>query len=234
MSRASRAEGRPLVRESAEGIEVETGPAPASSVVWLHGLGADGSDFLPIVPALALRPAVRFVFPHAPLRPVTINDGRVMRAWYDVPALEGSRHEDEAGIRESARRVEDLIATEVTRGVAPARVILAGFSQGGAMTLHVGLRHAARLGGLLVLSAYIPLAHTVAAEASPAGRGAPVFVAHGGEDPLIPVARARMARDVLVTLGCTVKYHEYPIGHAVSDAEIRDVAAWLALHVEGG
>ena len=228
------AEGRPPVRESAEGLEVETGPAPATSVIWLHGLGADGSDFVPIVPALGLRTPVRFVFPHAPMRPVTINGGMVMRAWYDVLTLEGVRQEDETGIRESARRVEGLIAAEVARGVAPARVILAGFSQGGAMALHVGLRHAARLGGLLVLSAYLPLAHAVLAEASPAGRGTPVFLGHGTQDPLIPLARARKARDALAALGCPVEYHEYPIGHTVADAEIRDLAAWLARRVADG
>jgi phospholipase/carboxylesterase len=224
-------EGRPLVRESAEGLEVETGRTPATSVIWLHGLGADGSDFVPIVPALGLRTPVRFVFPHAPRRPVTINGGMVMRAWYDVLTLEGVRQEDETGIRESARRVEGLIAAEVARGVAPARVILAGFSQGGALALHVGLRHAARLGGLLVLSAYLPLAHVVAVEASPAGRGTPVFLAHGTQDPLIPLARARLARDALAALGCPVEDHEYPIGHTVSDTEIRDLAVWLARRV---
>jgi phospholipase/carboxylesterase len=234
MSRPPQTEGRPLIRESPDRIEVETGPAPATSVIWLHGLGADGSDFVPIVPALGLRTPVRFVFPHAPRRPVTINAGMVMRAWYDVLALEGPRREDEAGIRESARRVEDLIAAEVARGVAPARVILAGFSQGGAMTLHVGLRHAARLGGLLVLSAYLPLAHAVAAEASPAGRGTPVFLGHGTEDPLIPLGRARAARDALAALGCPVEHHEYPIAHTVSDAEIRDLAAWLARRIGDG
>lgn len=219
----------PRRRESAEGIEVETGPAPEASVIWLHGLGADGSDFVPIVPALGLRAPVRFVFPHAPMRPVTINHGMVMRAWYDVLALEGGvRQEDEPGILESARRVEGLLAAEVARGVAPARVILAGFSQGGAMALHVGLRHAASLGGLLVLSTYLPLAGTVKAEASPAGRGTPVFFAHGTQDELIHVTRARGARDALVALGCAVDYREYPIGHTVSDAVIRDLAAWLA------
>jgi phospholipase/carboxylesterase len=223
-----------VVRESADGLEVETGPAPATSVIWLHGLGADGSDFVPIVPALGLRTPVRFVFPHAPRRPVTINGGMVMRAWYDVLTGDGPRREDEAGIRASAQRIEGLIATEVARGVVPARVILAGFSQGGAMTLHVGLRHAARLGGLLVLSAYLPLAHTVAEEATPAGLVTPVFLAHGTEDPLIHPARARAARDALTTLGGQVEYHEYPIGHTVADAEIRDLAAWLARRVAEG
>jgi phospholipase/carboxylesterase len=226
------AESRPSIRESADGLEVETGPAPVASVIWLHGLGADGSDFVPIVSALRLEAPVRFVFPHAPRRPVTINAGMVMRAWYDVLALEGPRREDEAGIRESARHIEDLIATEVARGMTPARVILAGFSQGGAITLHVGLRHAARLGGLLVLSAYVPLAPTVATEASVAGRGAPVFLGHGTEDPLIPVARARTARDTLAALGCPVEYHEYPVGHTVSDAEVRDLAVWFARRLD--
>jgi phospholipase/carboxylesterase len=223
------------MRESPEGLEIETGPDAATAVIWLHGLGADGSDFVPIVPALRLGAPARFVFPHATFRPVTINGGAVMRAWYDVLALEGGmRREDEAGIRESARRVEGLIDAETARGVAPGRVILAGFSQGGAMALHVGLRHAAQLGGLVALSSYLPLARTVTAEAGDAGRGAPVFLAHGTEDALIPIARARGSRDALVALGCAVEYREYPIGHTVSDAEIRDLAAWLVRRVAGG
>jgi phospholipase/carboxylesterase len=221
----------PVVRESADGLEVDTGPEPESSVIWLHGLGADGHDFLPIVSELDLATPVRFVFPHAPMRPVTINDGAIMRAWYDVLALDGPRREDEAGIRASARRVADLVAGELARGVAPARVVLAGFSQGGVMALHVGLRQEVRLGGLLVLSAYLPLAHTVAAEATPAGRGTPVFLAHGTADPLIPLARARAARDRLAALGCPVEWHEYRMAHAVCEAEIRDVGAWLGARV---
>jgi phospholipase/carboxylesterase len=231
MSPSPPSDSRPPVRESSAGLEVETGPSPATTIIWLHGLGADGSDFVPIVPVLRLRTPVRFVFPHAPERPVTINAGMVMRAWYDVLAVEGPRREDEAGIRESARQIEKLIAAEVARGVAPGRVILAGFSQGGAMTLQVGLRHPARLGGLLVLSAYLPLAGTIAAEASPAGRGTPVFMAHGTEDSLIPLGRARAARDAVEALGCPVEYREYPIGHTVSDAEIRDLAAWLGRRI---
>ena len=231
MSPPSPSPSRPTVRESPDGLEVETGPSPATSVIWLHGLGADGSDFVPIVPALRLQSPVRFVFPHAPERPVTINAGMVMRAWYDVLALEGPRREDEAGIRESARQIEGLIAAEVARGVPPGRVILAGFSQGGAMTLQVGLRHAARLGGLLALSAYLPLAGTIAAEASAAGRGTPVFMGHGTADPLIPLARARASRDAVEALGCPVEYREYPIAHTVSDAEIRDVAVWLGRRI---
>ena len=235
MDRSSQGEGRPLVRESTDGLEVETGPMPATSVIWLHGLGADGSDFVPIVPALGLRTAVRFVFPHAPLRSVTINQGMVMRAWYDVLALEGVRQEDETGIREAGRRVEGLIAAEVTRGVAPTRVILAGFSQGGAIALHVGLRHVTRLGeASRSSSAYLPLVQTVAAEASPAGRRTPVFLAHGTQDPLIPLARAWTTRDALAALGCPLEYHEYPIGHTVSDAEIRNLAAWLTHRIADG
>jgi phospholipase/carboxylesterase len=234
MDRSREGHGRPPVRESTEGLEVETGPAPAMSVIWLHGLGADGSDFVPIVPALRFHAPVRFVFPHAPLRPVTINGGMVMRAWYDVLTLEGVRREDETGIRESARRVEALIAAEAARGVAPVRVILAGFSQGGAMALHVGLRHAAGLGGLVALSAYLPLTEAAAAEASPAGRRTPVFLAHGTQDPLIPLGRARTTRDALSALGSPVEYREYPIEHSVSDAEIRDLATWLARRVAAG
>lgn len=229
MSRPPEGRDRPLVRDSADGIVVETGPEPAASVIWLHGLGADGSDFVPIVPALRLRAPVRFVFPHAPMQPVTINGGAVMRAWYDVLGLEaGERREDEAGIRESARRIDGLIGAELGRGVAPDRVVLAGFSQGGAMTLHVGLRQAARLGGLLVLSSYLALAQTVEAEASPAGRAAAIFFGHGTQDPLISIGRARASRDALAALGCAVEYREYPIPHTVSEVEVRDLAAWLA------
>jgi phospholipase/carboxylesterase len=225
----------PRTRESPGGLEIETGPSPGASVIWLHGLGADGSDFVPIVPALRLRVPVRFVFPHAPRRPVTINDGMVMRAWYDVLGLEGRvRQEDESGIRESARQVEGLIAAEIARGMSPERVIVAGFSQGGAMALHVGLRRPARVSGILALSTYLPLARTVADEATPAGRGTPVFFGHGTEDGLISVARARESRNALVALGCPVEYREYPIGHTVSEAEIRDVAAWLARRVNDG
>jgi phospholipase/carboxylesterase len=211
-----------------ETIELETAPRPRAAVIWMHGLGADGHDFEPIVPELRLGAAgVRFVFPHAPPRPVTINNGMVMRAWYDVLALDGPRREDEAGLRESQRQVEALVEREKARGIPASRIVLAGFSQGGAMTLQTGLRHPERLAGLLVLSAYLPLADRVAAEAHPAGRGVPIFMAHGTADDLIPVARARQSRDLLVGLGHAVEWHEYPIPHAVSPAEIRDIGAWL-------
>ncbi|PYO20636.1 MAG: carboxylesterase [Candidatus Rokuibacteriota bacterium] len=209
-----------------DGVEIETGPRPAASVIWMHGLGADGHDFEPIVSELDLPPtlALRFVFPHAPMRPVTINRGSVMRAWYDVV---GDGREDAAGIRASQARVEALIARETARGFPAARIVLAGFSQGGAMALHTGLRHAERLAGIVALSGYLPLADTLAAEASPANRDAPVFMAHGTHDPLIPLARARRSRDKLTELGYRVTWHEYPMGHSVCGDEIRDLSAWL-------
>jgi phospholipase/carboxylesterase len=211
-----------------DALEIETAPSPTAAVIWLHGLGADGHDFVDIVPMLGLQAIpTRFVFPHAPMRPVTINGGAVMRAWYDVRGDAGVRREDEAGVRESQRRVEALIARETSRGIPARRIALAGFSQGGAMALQTGLRHPARLAGIMVLSGFLPLADKVPAEVDPANRDVPIFMAHGIHDPLIPLARARQARDLLTGLGYRVEWHEYPIPHSVSDAEIRDVSAWL-------
>ncbi|HEY7649091.1 MAG TPA: dienelactone hydrolase family protein [Methylomirabilota bacterium] len=212
-----------------ETVEVETGRSPRASVIWLHGLGADGRDFEPLVPVLDLPAAlpVRFVFPHAPMRPVTINGGMVMRAWYDIRPEGGERREDAAGVRESQARVEALIARERARGVAPGRMVLAGFSQGGAMALQTGLRHAERLAGILALSCFLPVADTLAAEASPANRDIPIFMAHGTRDELIPLARARRGRDVLQGLGYRVEWHEYPMPHSVSDTEVADLSRWL-------
>jgi phospholipase/carboxylesterase len=212
-----------------ESIEIETAPNPDAAVVWMHGLGADGHDFEPIVPELRL-PAttrIRFVFPHAPLRPVTINQGHVMRAWYDVRALAGVRREDEAGVRQSARQIEALLARERQRGIAPRRIVIAGFSQGGAMALHVGLRYADRLAGLLALSCYLPLSNTLPTEASPANRDVPIFWAHGLHDPMIPQAMAEQGRAQLAELGYQIDWHQYPIPHSVSAEEIADVARWL-------
>jgi phospholipase/carboxylesterase len=210
-------------------LELETGPRPTASVIWLHGLGADGHDFEPIVPELNLpdTPAVRFVFPHAPPQAVTINGGAVMRAWYDVYALEGVRREDAAGVRASQAHVEALIARERARGVAAARLVLAGFSQGGAIALQTGLRHPERLAGIMALSTYLPLASTLAAEASPANRDVPIFMAHGRHDPLIPIERALVSRDALRTAGYDVEWRDYPMAHAVCHEEIQDIAAWL-------
>jgi len=212
-----------------ETVELETGPAPSAAVIWMHGLGADGYDFVDLVPVLGLpeSPGIRFVFPHAPMRPVTLNMGMVMRAWYDVRGDAGARREDEAGVRESQKALEALVARERERGVPAGRIVLAGFSQGGAMALHTALRHAERVAGVLALSCFLPLADTLEAEASPANRGAPVFMAHGTDDPLIPLERGRAARDRLVAAGYRVEWHEYPMPHAVCDAEIRDVAVWL-------
>ena len=212
-----------------ESLEIETAPNPDAAVVWMHGLGADGHDFEPIVPELRL-PAttrIRFVFPHAPLRPVTINQGHVMRAWYDVRALAGVRREDEAGVRQSARQIEALLARERQRGIAPRRIVIAGFSQGGAMALHVGLRYADRLAGILALSCYLPLSNTLPTEASPANRDVPIFWAHGLHDPMIPQAMAEQGREQLADLGYQIDWHQYPIPHSVSAEEIADVARWL-------
>jgi phospholipase/carboxylesterase len=212
-----------------EAVEIETGPAPGAAVVWMHGLGADGHDFEPLVPALGLPAglAARFVFPHAPLRPVTINAGMVMRAWYDVRDDRGERREDEPGVRASQRQIEGLLARERTRGLPAGRLVLAGFSQGGAMALHTGLRHPERLAGILALSCFLPLVDALAAEASPANRDVPILMAHGTEDAMIPLARARRSRDALLALGCKVDWREYRMPHAVSPEEVRDIGAWL-------
>jgi phospholipase/carboxylesterase len=215
--------------ELLETVEIETGPAPRAAVIWMHGLGADGHDFEPIVPELAIPDTlpVRFVFPHAPMRPVTINNGWVMRAWYDVVPAAGERREDEAGVRASQHAIEALIARERERGIPAARTVLAGFSQGGAMALHTGLRHAERLAGILALSCFLPLAATVGAEAAAANRDVPIFMAHGTHDDLIPLARGRQSRDALAALGYRVDWREHPMPHAVCEAELADVGAWL-------
>ena len=212
-----------------ETLELETGPRPTAAVIWLHGLGADGYDFEPIVPELDLpaAPAVRFVFPHAPMRPITINGGAVMRGWYDVMSLEGVRREDDAGVRASQASVDELIARELARGVPAARLILAGFSQGGAIALQTGLRHPERLAGIMALSTYLPLAATLAAEASAANRDVPIFMAHGRDDSLIPIERATISRETLRAAGYKLEWHDYAMEHAVCREEIEDIAAWL-------
>ena len=210
-------------------VELESGPRPAASVVWLHGLGADGHDFEPIVPELHMpsTPAVRFVFPHAPTMPVTLNGGMVMRAWYDVYGNDGGRREDEAGMSTSQAHVEALLEREKTRGVSAARIVLAGFSQGGAIALQTALRHGERLAGVLALSTYLPRAVALPAEASPANRDVPIFMAHGLHDPIIPVDRAIRSRDRLREMGYPVDWREYPMPHSVCAEEIADISAWL-------
>ncbi len=210
-------------------IEIETRPSPDASVVWLHGLGADGHDFEPIVPELGLPRAVgiRFVFPHAPTRPVTVNGGMVMRAWYDIRVEGNARVPDLHGLRESARAVGALIARERERGVRAERIVLAGFSQGGALTLYAGLRHPERLAGLIALSCSLPAPDALAAEAAPAGRGMKVFAGHGRYDDLVPAERGRDAAEILNAQGYAVTWREYPIPHSVSAQEIADVSAFL-------
>lgn len=211
-----------------ETIELDSAPSPDAAVIWLHGLGADGHDFEPVVPQLGLpaRLRVRFVFPHAPVRPVTINMGMPMRAWYDILQMGGGR-EDEAGIRASQGLLEALIARERARGVAAKRIVLAGFSQGGAIALHTGLRHAERLAGILALSTYLPLAATAPAELNAANRDVPLFMAHGSFDDIIPLERAHQSRLALERLGCTVGWREYPMPHSVCGDEIAHIATWL-------
>jgi len=210
-------------------VELQTDPKPRNSVVWLHGLGADGYDFVPVVRELEAlgAPAARYVFPHAPQIPVTINGGYVMRAWYDILGTELVRREDEAGIRASAASVVRLIAREVDRGVERRRIVLAGFSQGGAITLHAGVRDAQPLAGLIALSTYLPLAESVQGESSPVSRTVPVFMAHGTADPIVPHGRGAASRDRLRALGYDVEWHEYAMAHSVNEDEIRAIAAFL-------
>jgi phospholipase/carboxylesterase len=212
-----------------ESLELQTGPDPAAAIIVLHGLGADGNDFVPIARELDLAPvgAVRYVFPHAPLRPVTINGGYVMRAWYDILGTDLQRREDEAGLRASQSEVQALIDREAGRGIAPARTVLMGFSQGCAMALLAGLRAPQRLAGLACLSGYLPLAASTAAERSEANRDLPIFQAHGQLDPIIALARGAASRDALRALGYAVQWHEYPMAHAVCPEEIEDLNRWL-------
>jgi phospholipase/carboxylesterase len=215
-----------------ECIEIETAPQPTATVIWLHGLGADGNDFAPIVPELRLAgaPAIRFVFPHAPTMPVTINNGYVMRAWYDVSFgdLEGTtRRADEAGVRASQGRVGRLIEREIARGIAARRIVVAGFSQGGAVALQTGLRYPQRLAGIMALSTYLPLADSLVAEAAAANRDVPIFYVHGTHDPVIPLAMATASHAKLIEAGYAVEWHEYPMQHSVCGEEVAAISAWL-------
>ncbi|HLT25471.1 MAG TPA: dienelactone hydrolase family protein [Zeimonas sp.] len=209
-------------------LEIETGARPDAAVIWLHGLGADAHDFEPIVPQLRLpsRLRVRFVFPNAPVRPVTINYGMPMRAWFDIVELGGAR-QDEAGIRASQRLLEALVRRENARGIDSSRIVLAGFSQGGAIALQTGLRYNETLAGILALSTWLPLHATLADERSAANAGAPIFYGHGTHDEMVDIARARQSCAILESLGYRVQFHAYPMGHAVCPEEIADIAAWL-------
>ena len=226
-----------------ETVEHETGPSPAWTVLWLHGLGADGNDFAPIVPELVRKdwPALRFVFPHAPVRPVTINNGMSMRAWYDIVSLDAGRmadRADESGVNQSVAQVEALIAREGQRGVAPERVVLAGFSQGGAVALAAGLRRSQALAGVVALSTYLPLSTAVLAglESSvpAAARAQPVFMAHGRFDPVVPFTAGEAGAARLRSLGFELEWHAYPMAHQVCAEQIRDLGDWLAARFAKG
>ncbi len=214
---------------SLELIEGQTGPDPKASIIVLHGLGADGNDFVPVAQQMDLSAVgpVRYVFPSAPVRPVTINNGYEMRAWYDILGMDLVRREDEAGLRASQQEIEALITREVERGVPANRIVLMGFSQGCAMTLMTGLRHPERLAGLVCLSGYLPLADKTAAEVHPANADVPIFMAHGLQDPVVQLARGQDSRELLEGLSYKIEWHDYPMPHSVCAEEIDDLAAWL-------
>lgn len=219
-----------LNKTSNDPVIIETGKAPKACVVWLHGLGADGHDFEPIVPALPLPEnlAVRFIFPHAPMRPVTINGGMRMRAWYDIAGVDIASKQDTAGIRASAEQVEALLDAQLNDGIAADRLILAGFSQGGAMALHTGLRYHKSLAGIMALSCYLPLHESLEAQRSAANRGTPILMAHGSEDPVVPQMLGERSRDYLREQGYDVEWHSYPMAHMVCPQEIAAIGEWLS------
>ena len=217
-------------------IILQTGKQPRHSIIWLHGLGADGHDFVPIADELKLPVAVRYIFPHAPMRPVTINGGAVMRAWYDIIELapstglqaDSDTHQDGPGIRSSQAIIETLIAQEVAQGIAPGNIFLAGFSQGGAVALHTALRQSVPIGGVLALSAYLPLVNSAASEMPAATRTTPIFMAHGRSDPVIPYTLGAASKEMLLDVGYAVEWHDYAMQHSVCDAELRDIEDWLS------
>jgi phospholipase/carboxylesterase len=212
-----------------ETIEIDTAPNPDAAVIWMHGLGADGHDFEPVVPEIVRgrERAWRFVFPNAPVRPVSINNGMNMRAWYDILGFEPGTAEDAAGFRATDKEVSALIGREIERGIAPGRVILAGFSQGGAVTLYTGLRYPQRLAGLMVLSSYLPMREALQLDRAPANQGVPIFMAHGIDDPVLPMTRGLQSRDFLKAQGYDVEWHQYRMPHSVSEAEIADIRHFL-------
>ena len=213
-----------------ECVEINTGANPQHAVIWMHGLGADGHDFEPIVPHLGIPPnlPVRFVFPHALMRPITVNNGAVMRAWYDIIELGStSKGQDESGIRHSAKKIQALIDHQIGLGIPASNIILAGFSQGGAMALHVGLRYPKTLGGIMSLSAYLLFPEKLAVERSQANANTPVFMGHGTQDPMVPYFLGEAARATLAKGDWPVEWHSYPMPHSVSQPEIEDIGRWL-------
>jgi phospholipase/carboxylesterase len=225
--------------ETADAVTLTPASDPTAAVIWLHGLGADGFDFVPLVPELALPDSlsVRFVFPHAPVRPVTVNNGHAMRAWYDIKvlsssALAGPGMEDAVGIRASAEQVRVWVDAQVATGIDTRKVILAGFSQGGAVVLQAGLRHPTRLGGVLALSTYLPLRDVVAREVSAANRDLPILMCHGSADPMVPLALGERSRDILKGLDYPVDWRTYPMQHQVCAQEIVDISQWLQARLQ--
>ncbi|MFJ2987415.1 alpha/beta hydrolase [Collimonas sp. NPDC087041] len=210
-------------------LEISTSENPTAAVIWMHGLGADGSDFVPIVKELDLSgcPGIRFVFPSAPTMPVTINNGYVMPAWYDILTTDLIRREDEAGLRKSQLEIEALIAQQIALGIAADKIVIAGFSQGCAMTLQTGLRYPQKLAGLMCLSGYLPLSDKIAAERHAANQHTPIFQAHGRVDPVVVIDRAEKSRDLLRELGYQVEWHEYMMPHSVCAEEVADIGNWL-------
>lgn len=215
--------------ELLEFIQKDTGTDPRHAVIWLHGLGADGHDFEPIVPELGLSGTtpVRFIFPHAPAQPVTINGGMVMRAWYDITAMDLSAAVDTDGIERSAEHLRRLVRATVDSGIVPERIFLAGFSQGGVIALHTGLPYGERLAGIIALSTYVAVPEAVQQSAGAANEDTPIFMAHGRYDPVIPCPLGEKSRDFLLNEGYPVEWHEYPMQHSVYPDEIRDLADWL-------
>lgn len=210
-------------------VEKETGPKPRVTVIWLHGLGADGNDFVSMVPEIVAAdwPSLRFVFPHAPRRPITINGGMPMRAWYDITGMEIAQRQDEVGIRKSIEQVEALISREVERGVPASNIILAGFSQGAAMSISTALRHPQRLAGVIALSGYLPLERQLESERSAANADVPIFIGHGSLDPVVPQTLGMLCRDFLRSHGYNVDWHSYAMAHQVCIEEIADLRAWM-------
>ena len=210
-------------------IELETAPHPTASVIWLHGLGADGNDFVPIVPELKLPQAlaVRFVFPHAPVRAVTINNGMRMRAWYDISGADLTNRADLGGVRQSQAQLEALVEREIARGIPAQRIVLAGFSQGGAIALYTGLRHAERLAGIMALSTYLISPDALAGEATAANRSVPIFIAHGTADPVVRFQWGEASKRVLEAGGYNVEWHDYRMEHSLCFEEVEAIGAWL-------
>lgn len=216
-----------MAEELLEFIQRDIGADPEYAVIWLHGLGADGHDFEPIVPELRLTTPIRFVFPHAPMQPVTVNGGMVMRAWYDIVGMDVSSDIDTIGINQSAAHLRRLIENTIDSGIPPERVVLAGFSQGGVIALHTGLLYPDKLAGIIALSTYVAIPDAIRRSASDANKEIPIFMAHGRFDPIIPYFIGKQSRDFLAKAGYPVEWHEYPMEHAVHPDEIQHIASWL-------